>query len=92
MLQDILRFVSPTWAKYTVLVIQRHCGQTCNTHLTGREVVRSPWVRGSPAIFFWTILVNFWKKILGFKDRILGNREFQVKSDRTFHVSSRDKD
>ena len=54
--------------------------------------MRSPWVRGSPAIFFWTILVNFWKKILGFKDRILGNREFQVKSDRTFHVSSRDKD
>ena len=71
--------------KCTVLVIRHHGGHTFSTHLGEDEVRR-------PTICFWMILVNFWKQIFGFKDRILGNREFLVMSDRISRVSSRDKD
>jgi len=56
-------------AKCMVLVIQHHCGQTfsLSIHLGGIEE-HSPVRRGGgaqPRAVFWTILVNFWKQILG---------------------------
>ena len=50
-------------------------------------------VRGAaPRFFFGRFLSIFGNKCLVFKDRILENSKFQVESDRTLHVSSRDKE
>jgi len=81
-------------AKCMVLVIQHHCSQTFSVHLGGKED-HSPVRRGAgrrPAMCFGPSESIFGNKFLVFKDRIHGNREYQVKSDRTLHVLSRDKD
>jgi len=79
-----------TLAKCTVLLV----GQTFSTHLGGGEG-RSPVRRGcgaQPYDFFGGFLSIFGNRFLFFEDRIVGNRELQIKSDGPLRVSSRDKD
>ena len=58
----------------------------------GKQAVTRECGAQSCDYFFWRFLSIFGNKFLIFKDRILGNREFLVKSDMSLCVSSRDTD